>query len=197
MNMTITQRDRRLAVFIPAILVVCGYFLWARFTGKFTALTRAEAEMAKVEAAAPSEDALLHQQLHVSQATQRTNAAAVTATEARERFLGTTAFADPSHRAARIHKLTTLLSEQGLVVIEHTDADAGKDRVPPSLDAFAKKLPNPPKLHRIKFLSRYLDACQLTAALSRDTSVALPVGLTMKESGTDTDWHEWTLLVWV
>jgi len=199
MTTTMTQRDRAIALFLPAIMLILGFGIWLIWTGKYGEITKANKEMALAEEVAPTKDKLLQQQLRVMRAAKQAEEAVKSVAEARGKFLHTLRCTDPVHRAERIHTLTTLLSNQGLVVIEHTEADAGKDRLPTRLEAFAKKLPiaSPPKLHRIKFLSRYPDACQLTASLSQDGAVAIPVGLTMKESTTDTDWHEWTLLVWV
>lgn len=197
--MIIQERDRRLLYILPAVLILVLYVLYLSWNGKFTELRKAREETAKVEQAAPTPDVLRHQQLHVRQASADVEQANKLVETSRARFQESIRCADPVHRSERIHKLTMLLSSFGLVVIEHAEAENGKDNLPPSLTEFAKQLPiaSPPKLHKIRFAARYPDARRLTEELSRDGSVAIPVGLTMKESPNETDWHEWLLLVWV
>jgi hypothetical protein len=197
--MTITNRDKRLLVFLPSLAVLVGYAVWFSTTGKHTALSGARTALERAEKAVPTDDRLLGQQMQLAMAEAEAGRALREAVEAKKRLMGHLACIDPDCRPERMHKLTSLLTRHGLTVIEHRDAEGGKDHIPPTSDALRKQLPLAAtlQLHRIRFAARYRDVIRATTALAEEGAVAIPVSLTMKESPNQSEWHEWTMLVWV
>jgi hypothetical protein len=197
--MTITERDKRLLVFLPGLAVLVGYAVWFSATGKHAALSGARTALERAEKAVPTEERLRGQQMQMAMASAEAGRAAREAAEAKNRLTVQLACMDPDCRHERMHKLTSLLTRYRLIVIEHRDAEGGKDHVPPTSDALRKQLPVAAtlQLHKIRFAATYQDVMQAITALAKEGALAIPVSLTMKESPLNSEWHEWLMLVWL
>lgn len=198
--MTLTNRDKRILIVLPALVMSLGYGTWFTVTGKQKNLTQLRVSAETAEKNKPSGEKLMASQHQLIAVTMESKQAAEKAARTRAELNRQMLCLDPNARADRLHRLTSLMTQYRLTILDH--AELGKDTaIPPSAQALKKQLPDARGdalcLHKIRFAARYEDVCGATSALARDGSVAIPVSLAMKESHNFSAWHEWVILVWL
>ena len=201
-----TQRDKVLALLLPALVVVAGYG-WFFSTPKMVELTRARKSREDAIAKAPGvKKEVAQTRVRVMQLTvelQQLEARKKTILLAWESATGKCPV--QQQRNERIEQLTGLLKRRGLSLVDDGEADAGKDgKLNPGLEALVKQMSetspqHKPQLRRIHLKGRYLDLLGALEELAASKEVlAIPVGVSLKEDATlDNAVREWLLLVWI
>jgi hypothetical protein len=205
MNLKLTDRDKVLALFLPAILVVTGYayrFGWPRYSD----LSKAQANQRNAEAQVPATTVkLIQSRARLADLSREIQVAEAEQRRAHGAWLAATGLC-PEHlrRNERIEQLTSVLQRCNLRLIEDGEVDLSRDlKITPTLEFLAKQMsettgPRKPQLRRLRLAGRYLD---LLAALDdlagRSDVLAIPVSVALKEGVPGTAVREWTLLVWI
>jgi hypothetical protein len=201
--MKLSDRDKRLALVLPAIVVLAVYgVFFAR--SKLTECSRAAKTLAETRAKAPRPEELAAQQRLLLMATGETNRAQANLDDVQRRWLYALAFCGAgSQRNARIERLTSLLNSHDLRPLEDAEVDAGvKDtKLTACAESLAKTITQlapaqKPQLRRIRFHGRYGDVLHALEELTQGETLAIPVGLTMKTT-SDPERRDWVLLVWI
>jgi hypothetical protein len=203
--MTLSERDKRVVLILPAILVVAGYG-WFCFAGKHAESTRLEKSLEEARLRVPTREQLQAQQRHLT-LLQRDIAGQQKELEAaRQKWLAAAGqCAVSALRNERIEKLTSLLHRHGLSLIEDGEAGTARDKeakAPTALEPLAQQMgqisgQSPPQLRRIRLQGRYGDMLRALQALGQGEVLAIPVAVTMKAAAEGVDQREWTLLVWI
>lgn len=203
--MNLTERDKRVVLLLPAILVVAGYG-WFVFAGKYEEQTRLTRSLEEARARTPNAPQLQAQQRYLSQLLRGVSYQQAELEAARQKWLlAAGACTEPALRNERIEKLTRLLQRQGLRLLEDGEVNTARDRdvrLPIDLEPLARQMTQvsgaaPPQLRRIRLHGRYADMERALQELGQGEALAIPVVLTMKAATETADQREWTLLVWI
>lgn len=214
-----SNRDRVLAMLLPAILIGVGYFLF--FSEQKTLdEARAGLEAAKSSAVGPEAVGLQRMKLAAMQKESSDLKAATTLLMERRKELASVGSISPIMRTQALRKLSGMLWERGLFPFEESSLQGESTRLSPSFDGVLKTLAGPPagttvnpfapqpptnsnaaageqRVWRIRFYGRYADVLETLEALRDSDSPIIPISLTMSESRTETQWRSWTLLLWI
>ncbi|MBA4019317.1 MAG: hypothetical protein C0483_19295 [Pirellula sp.] len=213
-----SNRDRVLAMLLPAILIALGYFL---FFNEQKTLDEARAGLLSAQAAAVSPEAVGMQRMRLAEM-QKEASDLKTATALlmeRRKELASVGSISPVMRTQALRKLSGMLWERGLFPFEESALQGESTRLSPSFDGVLKTLAGPPagttvnpfspppvvssntsgeqRVWRIRFYGRYSDVLETLEALRDSGSPIIPISLTMSESRTETQWRSWTLLLWI
>ncbi len=201
--MKLNERDKILAILLPAIIVVAVYGVFF-LRGKLADRTRAAKSLADARMTAPSHAQLAGQRMELSKLRKETDQLDGKLKLLQKKWSHETAFCVPgSQRHDRVEKLTNLLNKHHLSSLEDTEVESGgrDSKVNASLESVVQKMAQlssaqKPQLRRIRFHGRFLDVHRALDELATGQVLAIPVGLTMKTT-SDPDRREWTLLVWL
>lgn len=201
--MKLNDRDKFLAMLLPAIIIVAAYGLFF-LRGQITERIRVEKSLADARSRAPTHAQIAAQRMEMSKLRQEAKAVDAKLKQLQNQWKYETAFCTAgAHRHDRIEKLTNLFNKYGLSSIEDGEAEtSGKDtKLNASLESILVKITQisstqKPQLRRIKFHGRFTDVHRVLDELATGEVLAIPVNLTMKTT-PDTNRREWTLLVWV
>jgi hypothetical protein len=121
----------------------------------------------------------------------------------------------PTARAEAFQRLSKLIWQGGLFTLEEAPQEGSNSQISASLDDMFKRLsannpagaPGPAanatvstqqRLWKVRFLGRYKDVRALLETLAKEEdSPIIPVSITMSEAPLETDWRNWTLMVWM
>ena len=181
--MTLTDRDRKLLVLLPALLGLLGYAVWFVSTGKYGALAAARAAAEKAEQAAPPPERGHAAEHRLAAAAAAADKAVTAAAAAASRLDKQSVCIDPECRRERLFALASLLTRHRLTVREH--ADFGREvrsrRRPSALSSAGGRAGRPaPAQDRLR--GPLPGRARATQPLAAEGSAAIPVSLTMKES---------------
>jgi hypothetical protein len=201
--MKLTERDKLLAMFVPAIIVVAVYGLFF-LRGKIAERTRVEKSLADVRAKAPSHAQIAEKRSERVKLMQETEAINGKLKALQQRWTYETEFCvTGARRHDRVEKLTNLLTKHDLTSMEDTEVESSnKDaKANAALESVVQKIAQmsstqKPQLRRIRFHGRFESVQRALDELTTGQVLAIPVGLTMKRTD-DPDRREWTLLVWL
>ncbi len=214
-----SNRDRILAMLLPAILVGVGYFLFFN-EQKSLDEARAGLQAAQIAAVGPEAVGLQRMKLAELQKEDGELKAATTMLMERRKELASVGSISPVMRTQALRKLSGMLWERGLFPFEESSLQGESTRLSPSFDGVLKTLAGPPagtavnpfspppvassnniggeqRVWRIRFYGRYADVLETLEALRDSDSPIIPISLTMSESRTETQWRSWTLLLWI
>ena len=183
--MTLTDRDRKLLVLLPALLGLLGYAVWFVSTGKYGALAAARAAAEKAEQAAPPPERGHAAEHRLAAAAAAADKAVTAAAAAASRLDKQLVCIDPECRRERLFALASLLTRHRLTVREH--ADFGREgAIPPSAEALCASSCRRPRGTACTCTGSSswpaTRTCPGHAGLAAEGSAAIPVSLTMKES---------------
>ncbi|MGE3804510.1 MAG: hypothetical protein AB7K24_07545 [Gemmataceae bacterium] len=197
------NRDAWVKTLFPAIVVLLGYGLY------FVNYSRPAREAVEKDLRAATDKAPPANQLNVfnkelrelNRQIKEIQANLDEARNAWQALLGRCA--DPTSRNQRLERITHLLDRHQLQFMDDSDVDVNKEKQ--ALDHLEKMVskmeeiaPGPkPRMRQIRFQGRYDKVQNLIEELGRGPVLALPVGISMKEATLNTDWREWTLIVWM
>ena len=200
--MKLSDRDKNLALVLPAIVVLVVYGVFF-LRGKLAEQSQAARQLEAARSAAPPPEALEEQgrQVDLLKKLRADLQTQMHDTKSRWQAL-VAACTTPVGRNERVARLTRLMSDNKLDLLEDRNADTGQDvKLSPALERLTERMRElsagqKPDLRRLRFHGRYSDVHQLLQELSQGDVVAIPVGLTMK-TNADRERREWTLLVWI
>jgi hypothetical protein len=198
----LTERDKTLAMLLPAFAILLGYGLFV-LRGKAGDVKRTNDALAKAKA--PSAAEIGFQRAEAAQAMQETQGIEAKLAALQKKWSYETAFcAAGTQSHDRVEKLTSLLKKHRLTPLENAEGDsANKDtKVSASLESMLKKIADQsagqkPQLRRIRFYGRFVDVHDALEELAQGPVLAIPVGLSMKQASSESNLREWTLLVWL
>jgi hypothetical protein len=199
-----TQRDKFLAMVLPAGLILLGYGGWYRFSTKSAELAATRKALDEAERTAPRPDLLRLQerQLAIIPAEiDKWQGDLKLAFERWEAVAGKCASAE--ERNERIERLTGLLNRHKITVVTDGEADPSKGgKLPQALENLAKQFAetaknHKPQLRQLHLEGSYFDVHGVLQELVLGDVLAIPVGLTMKPSKESDAKLHWTLLVWI
>lgn len=214
-----SNRDRILAMLLPAILIGVGYFL---FFNEQKTLDEVRAGLQAAQVAAVGPEAVGMQRMKLAELQKEADdlKAATTMLMERRKELANVGSISPVMRTQALRKLSGMLWERGLFPFEESSLQGEATRLSPSFDGVLKTLAGPPagtvvnpfspppvassasaggeqRVWRIRFYGRYADVLETLEALRDSDSPIIPISLTMSESRTETQWRSWTLLLWI
>jgi hypothetical protein len=199
-----SNREKILVMVAPAVLVVIAYTWWFGVVGKSKLLFQGFRELDKAEKAAPAPEQFREPEMQRARLMRELDKYQKEQAVARQTWDAlAAACANPDMRNERIEKLTTLLAQHHLTLVDDGEADSSQGgSAPKALDALGKLLTEKaknlkPQLRQLHFRGNYVDVHALLQDLSRGEVVAVPVGLTMKPAMDGTPKREWTMLVWI
>ena len=200
--MKFSQRDKYLTLVLPGLLVLLGYGQFF-LKGRLTEHGKTAAALAKAQSSLPSPTALEAAQANVLELAKDNDRAQTQIEQTKQVWQASIgAFAAPVRRNERIEKLTHLLIDNKLEILDDREADANKEgRLVPALEQLSGRISelsggHKPQLRRIRVHGRYADVHRSLEVLSQGPLLAIPVGLSMKRTG-ETERREWTLFVWI
>ena len=199
--MAMSNRDKMLALVLPALIVFIGYILFF-FRGKLAENGKAAAELEAARAVAPSSEVVQTHELKVLELEKLRDEIKKELNENKSRCQALlAACAASTGRSERVAKLTRLMNKHDLDLLEDRNAEAAKEgklsRALEKLSERAADVGGPrPELRQVRFHGRYRDVHQLLQELSQGDVFAIPVGLTMS-TNSDPERREWTMLVWI
>jgi hypothetical protein len=199
-----SNREKILLIVAPAVLVVIAYTWWFGVVDKSKRLFQVLKELDKAEKAAPAPEQFREPEMQRAMLMRELEKYQKEQTVARQTWDAlAAACANPDMRNERIEKLTTLLAQHHLTLVDDGESNASSGgSTPKALDALGKLLTEnaknlKPQLRQLHFSGNYVDVHALLQDLSRGEVVAVPVGLTMKPATDGTAKREWTMLVWI
>ena len=189
--MTLTNREKALVAFLPAVLVLIPYGFWIN-APKQKEVTALERNLANAVKTAPTLQKLNETKYRLAKLQAEILRLETNILKEKKRWesLGAQC-SDARLRNRRRVKLTQLLSRHGLDIIEEGPNDStGADRnLKPSaaMDKLAKQLAEsangrPPQLWRLRLYAEYPEMLRALNELSTGEVIAIPVALTMKEA---------------
>jgi hypothetical protein len=199
--MGLTSRDKLLVLVLPAVLILAIYG-WS-VPGKHLQLASAADALATVRAQAPSPEMLQGWESRVARLTRDTVTLQRDIGSLKRRWEEAAAkCASAELRNERIKKLTTLLRQNRLTVLDDAEVEGGKGKLPKAMEQLVEQFVQVdaglrPQTRQLHLFGAYLDVQQVIRELSQGEVLAIPVGLSMKPSPAATTLHEWTLLVWI
>ena len=213
------SRDKLIMMLLPAVAIVLLYCWLYSEQGK---LLEARKGLEKAKASAVSPQTLDGARARIAaldqeQAKVRSEKSAL---EKRWQAISSTRNRTAAERAAAFQRLSKLIWRGGLFTVEESSLEGSSAQIPASLDDMFRRLvatptgipkapgvpaevaPAPavdstPRLWKVRFLGRYRDVAAVLESLSEDGSPIIPVSITMSEAPLETDWRNWTLLVWM
>lgn len=200
--MKLSERDKLLALLLPAVVIALGYTLFVLRT-KVNEVTRAENALAEARSKAPSRDVILVQNAQLQKVTKE-NAELKAKLDGLDRqWRYATAFCTGGgNRNERIEKLTALLNKYDLHAVEDAEAESGKESsVSAAIEKLAQRVTHgatnaKPYVRRIRFQGTYADVHSVLDGLAQNDLLGVPVSLTMKQTDVPAR-HEWLLLLWI
>jgi hypothetical protein len=198
--MNMTQREKILITFVPAVLVLFPYgFLVNR--SKQTEIVGLKKSLDAATKAAPAPQKFSERRSHLLALQREVKDLEARTGKAQERWDALACqCADARKRNQRHQKLTTLLAAHHLSILD--DGPGTTDKTCPSLEALRKQLEKSapgqePHLWRLRVSGGYLDMLGALDQLGTGEVLAIPVGLNMREAPWGSKSREWVLLVWI
>ena len=204
--MKMSERDRKLLLFIPAVLIIAVYFCFG-FHKQREKLEQAESTLDRARAHAPTfrDFALVQKSLTELQHEIDTEKKTIASARVRCETAGGQC-TEMLKRNGRHERLTSLLAREGLVVVEDIEAEGDKGtKLTPRLNSLSQSLTAmhtgcKPSLRRLRIQGAYAQLQRAMEALERGEALGLPIGLALKEEKgppLKPGVREWVLLIWI
>jgi hypothetical protein len=199
--MKLTERDKWIALVLPAALVALGYGFWYRSAVHPEVLKAGQAHAAAVaNQVSPASLARQRQQVEAARAKLK-------ATEARKADLDRQAaelcgqWTSSGRQLAADHELVTLFATHRLDLVDESVAK-GESRLPRSLSVALERLGwssgKGGQVRAFKLAGSYPQVLRAIQELAgRRECLAIPIGLSMAEADLSIHTREWMLLVWM
>jgi acyl-CoA thioesterase len=203
--MKLTNRDRVLVIFLPAMIVLLVYGVF-HFMGPSRTQARLSVELDKLRTREPAP-------AQVQQALMQAYQGEKQMTESRARLKSaedqwrqrTTPPTSGERRPDRLSQLLAILKKRGVHVSDHAAASASggnEVRLSPTQEKLASQMveqggKQPPQVWRFQLVGTYTNILHTLRELSESEPLAIPLGLTMKSPEGTTSHRVWTLLLWI
>lgn len=213
-----SSRDKWIMMLLPAVAIVLLY-IWLYSEQGNMFIARRELEKARAGAATPAQLAAARTRLAGLQQDQVKVKAERKALDDRWTALGTTRNLSPAARAEAFQRLSRTIWKGGLFTVEEAPLEGNNTQIPASLDEMFKRLANnnptggnapagnaaagnvaissQQRLWKVRFLGRYKDVRAMLETLATEDTPIIPVSISMSQAPLETDWRNWTLLVWM
>lgn len=204
--MKTSERDKVLAMILPALLIAMGY-LFFYLIGDLRLIARLEEEVKKARVKVPDPDQrfALEDKLREISAQMEELKQGQNYLEQRWRNLAQP-WAEESHRHYRLKQVLGLLARYRLTLLEHGPGEgqgtAARVTLSASLGRMSKQIQHhhpakaAPQLWRIHLAGSYASMQEALRGLADSEPLALPVSLSLEETKTGTP-RQWTLWIWI